>query len=424
MKSSLLGVEPPALTMPQPIDILLTPRFLPEYGGSIRWLHEVYRRWPGPVRVVTHDYYNHPPRTPEFPDVPPRPATGDDVTDANLQMDRRDIFMRDWGVQSPGQLRRYARMTRAVGASFRQSPVVRVHCGHAVPEVVSLLPLKWRYGDRLKVICYAHGEEITACRSSRQLTFLMSRAHRVIDLMLANSRSTVDLLHGAIPSDRLAIVHPGVEVAEFAGAEQAGRQWRKEQKLEGRRIILTLGRLDPRKNHQAVIRALAGLSGAFADLVYVVAGEGRQAESLRSLAAELQVSDRVRFLGRVDGSTRLALFGGCDLFVMPAVQSGTDLEGFGIVFIEAAACGKPSVAGRVGGQAEAVRDGCTGLVVDGGNQEELVQALKRLLSDVELTGRLGRQARERAAELDWSRVVQRTVQLVENMQQSAEAERA
>ena len=78
--------------------ILLTQRFLPEHGGSIRWMYEVYRRWPTPVEVITHDYYGHPPRTPEFPHAPERPAGGDHVTDANLRMDRRDIFIRYWGL--------------------------------------------------------------------------------------------------------------------------------------------------------------------------------------------------------------------------------------------------------------------------------------------------------------------------------------
>lgn len=399
------------------VDVVLTQRFLPEYGGSIRWLHEVYRRWPGAVRVVTHDYARFPP--PGFA-KPEGDEAAEPVTDGNLTLDRRDILMDDWGIQSPRLIARYLRMTRAVGESFDQGKRVRVHCGHAVPEVVSLIPLKWRYGNRLQVVCYAHGEEITACRSSRQLTFLMKRAHRIVDLMIANSESTATLLGDGFDERRLAIVHPGVEMAEFSDAEPLGDQWRREHGLMENRIVLTMGRLDPRKNHEAVIRALAGLRSAdpdrYADVVYVIAGDGRESGKLEELAKELGVADRVRFLGRVDGSQRIALFGACDVFAMPAVRRGTDLEGFGMVFIEAGACGKPSIAGKVGGQAEAVRDGETGLVVDGESVEAVSNGLVQLLSDGDAARVMGERARRWAGELDWSGVVQRTVELVEELE--------
>src|SRR6185369_10734898 len=107
--------------MPAPVhDILLSQRFLPEHGGSIRWMHEAYRRWPRPVEVVTHDYYRFPIGTPEFRTTPPPPAGRvDHVNDANLYMDRRDIFIRDWGVESMGRVRRYLRMTAAIRERLR-----------------------------------------------------------------------------------------------------------------------------------------------------------------------------------------------------------------------------------------------------------------------------------------------------------------
>lgn len=398
------------------IDVLLCQKFLPEAGGSIRWMYEVYRQWPTPVDVITHDYYAVPPRTPEFPEVPPPPNGKDHVTDANLKMDRRDIFIHDWGVESPRRLRRYARMTRAVRERFSRHEHVRVHCIHAVPEVVSLIPLKWRYGRRLSVICYAHGEEITACRSSRQLRFLMDHAHAVVDLMIANSQYTATVLKEHIDPAKVRVVNPGVQTSDFANTGEAGQQWRQDQQWADKLVVLTVGRLDPRKNHATMIQAVARLRDRFPGLVYVVVGQGREMDALLQQAVQLGVSDAVVLAGSVDTATKLAMYGGCDVFAMPAIQDGTDVEGFGMVFLEAGACGKPCIAGRVGGQAEAVIDGQTGFVVNGTDLSAVTNALQRLLEDESLRRRMGEAGLTHARSRDWANVVQQTAQLVENMQ--------
>jgi len=399
-----------------PVDILLSQKFLPEPGGSIRWMYEVYRRWPRPIEVITHDYYADPPNTPEFPEVPSPPNGQDHVTDTNLILDRRPIFINDWGMENPRRVMRYARMTAAVNERFRKYKRLRVHCTHAVPEVVSLIPLRWRYGNRLKIICYAHGEEVTACCSSRQLRFLMHRGNAIVDRMLANSRYTASVLADHINPDKVHVVNPGVEFSEFENAQQAGAQWRASHGLTHKLIVLTLGRLDPRKNHTAVLEATARLAPKFPDLVYVLAGQGREMEQLRTQAAQLGVKDRVIFTGSVDAATRLALYGGCDVFAMPAIQDGTDVEGFGMVFLEAGACGKPTIAGSTGGQSDAVIDEKTGLIVDGTDRSAVVTALDRLLSDKDLRLRLGKAGRDNALNFDWKHVVQRTIKLVEEIQ--------
>lgn len=393
-------------------DILLAQRFLPEHGGSIRWMHEVYRRWPGPVDVITHDYKKMVSDTISEKTVSDT-IFREPVTDANLRMDRRDIFMADWGVESLDRLLRYARMTNAVHAKLHAAKGdVRIHCIHAVPEAVSLIPLHWRFGDRMNIICYAHGEEITACESSRQLRLLMRKAYAKVDHVIANSRYTAKLLENWIDPDRVSVIHPGVDIAEFDDADNLGRAWRRQNNLEHRRIILTLGRLDPRKNQSQVLRAVKHLAAKHDDLLYVIAGEGRCMDDLKQQTAESGMVDHVLFTGAVDGPTRLALYGACDVFAMPAIKDGTDVEGFGMVFLEAGACGKPSVAGNVGGQSDAVRDGETGYVVDGLALQQVADALDRLLCDEALRVRLGDAARTHAEQFDWPHVVERTLALV------------
>jgi phosphatidylinositol alpha-1,6-mannosyltransferase len=385
--------RPPATDL---AEVLLSQRFLPEHGGSIRWMYEIYRRWPRPVEVVTHDYGR------------------ETVSDPNLRLDRRDIQLDDWGLDRPRRVARYLRMTAAIAERLRRSRRVRVHCTHAVPEVVSLLPLKALYGSRLRIVCYAAGEEILACRSSRQLRVLLRLAHGAIDTMIACSAFAAGLLEELGPP-HAKVIYPGVDLEALRGAAEAGRRWREERGLARAEIVLSLGRLEARKNAASVLRAVAGLAPRRPDLHAVIAGGGPLAGALRALATDLGIGPRVTFAGAVDEPTKLALLGACDVFAMPSIRSQTDVEGFGIVFVEAGACGKPSIAGRTGGQPEAVLDGETGLVVDGASQPEVTAALERLLSDSDLRARLGTGARRRAEDLDWPKVVARTVAAVNGM---------
>ena len=233
--------------------------------------------------------------------------------------------------------------------------------------------------------------------------------------MIANSRYTQNVLDGLIDADKVHVVHPGVSLSEFAGASEAGEAWRREHNCNGKVIALTVGRLDLRKNHAAVIRALGELRDEIPNLQYHVAGEGREQARLERLARDCNVSDRVVFAGPVDGPTRLAMYGGCDLFVMPAIRDGSDVEGFGMVMIEAGACGKACIGGCEGGQPETLIDGETGLVVNGRDQSAVTSAFRRLAADNELRHALGTRAATRAAQYDWRYVVQQTVKLVEKM---------
>jgi phosphatidylinositol alpha-1,6-mannosyltransferase len=225
------------------------------------------------------------------------------------------------------------------------------------------------------------------------------------------------LLEPYVDKEKISIISPGVDFAQYAAATEQGRQWREQNGIpSSAKVLLTVARLAARKNQTAVIRAVAELKGRFPNLYYLVAGQGTEKEELVKQAAALGVQDRVKFLGSVDDATRVALYGACDLYVMPSVQSGSDVEGFGIAFIEAAAAGRPSVAGIVGGQRDAVIDGATGLVTDGTKQELVTEAIAALLSNPTLANKFGSSAKERAKEFDWDRVVSKTVNRVEALQ--------
>lgn len=173
----------------------------------------------------------------------------------------------------------------------------------------------------------------------------------------------------------------------------------------GRRlVVLTVGRLHPRKGHERTLAALQRLPPALrARVEYWIAGgqsKGGCEEALRARAAAGDVP--VRFLGEVADEELHRLYAQADLFALTSVEHGRSVEGFGLVYLEAAAHGLPAIAHRVGGVAEAVSDGETGLCVSPDEPDALTAAFARLLSDADLRRRMGEAARARARLASWT----------------------
>ena len=162
-------------------------------------------------------------------------------------------------------------------------------------------------------------------------------------------------------------------------------------------LVVSLSRLVPRKGMDVLIEAANRLAPSYPDLVVAIGGEGRQLSELRRQAAQSTAS--VTLMGRLSDEDRAALLGCADVFVMACHNRwlGLEQEGFGIVFLEAAAAGVPQVAGDSGGAAEAVIDGTTGLVVASPEDPGAVAtALRTFLADPDRGRRMGQAARERA----------------------------
>src|SRR5712692_517426 len=170
---------------------------------------------------------------------------------------------------------------------------------------------------------------------------------------------------------------------------------RARHKLVGRRVILTGGRLVERKGHDRVIQALSRVVLDVPDAVHLVVGRGPEEDRLRALARANRVEDRVVFCGFVPETELMAYYQAADVFAMPNREVEGDTEGFGIVFVEAGACGKPVIGGRSGGAVEVIRDGVTGFLVNPLGVEEITRTLTALLQDRDLARRMGQAGRAR-----------------------------
>jgi phosphatidylinositol alpha-1,6-mannosyltransferase len=271
----------------------------------------------------------------------------------------------------------------------------------------------------LPFVVYAHGNEIlSALRGdcSRAFITTMKRAERI----LAVSRFTGQLVQQlGIDSSRIEIVHPGCDVDRFQPRPSRNDL---RQKLLGRRtadqVILTVGTLVERKGHDLVIRSLQRLRQTVPDVTYLIVGTGPHRTQLETLARNSGVLDRVVFVGQVSVDELIDIYALSDVFVMPSRErpEANDVEGFGLVFLEASACAKPIVSTWSGGVPDAVVDGITGLLVDPLNPEELAGALSRLLLDKNLATRMGQQGRARVVnEFSWNHVGERVHGIIETV---------
>lgn len=259
-----------------------------------------------------------------------------------------------------------------------------------------------RLGMLDRVYAAAHGQELLRVPSEGKWLGRAYVRHRqrvlpTLDGFFPVSRYTGSLLEGLqVPASKIHVVYNGTDVERFAiTADERARlpAWRLEHGLGAGPLLLTAARLVRRKGVDAVLAALPAIAQRVPDVHYAVVGSGPEHGNLERLARELGVRQRVTFLGKLPDRDVVMAYNACDVFVMPARFEHPSVEGFGLVFREANACGKPVVGSRTGGIADAIEDGHTGLLIEPDAGADLVSAVLRLLEDSTYAARLGEQGR-------------------------------
>lgn len=378
-------MQPPA---PPATDVvLLSVLYPPAVGGSAVLYQNVYGRFTRySVAVVTDA------------DVSPGP---DGAEENGVRVYRRRFFTRRWGVLGLRNLRDHFRTVRAL-RSVPYHGRTLIHCSRALPEGTSTLLGSFLH--RRPYLCWAHGEELTTAALSREYAFLIKRAFSSAAAVLANSHNTRRLLEGiGIPTEQIAVIHPGVDVGRFS-PQVDGSALRRRYAPNGEVLLVTVARLQRRKGHDHAIAALAELRKHAPGVRYLIVGDGEERPRLEALAKEHGVSDLVSFTGAVPEADLSAYYAAADVFLHPNRVHEADSEGFGIVFLEAQATGKPVVGGRTGGVPETMVEGETGLLVGGEDVAETAAVLRRLVEDGGLRRRLGEAGRRHVAEaFSWAR---------------------
>ncbi len=360
--------------------LLVTNDFPPKVGGIQSYLWELWRRLdPSSFTVLTS---STDPAAPEF----------------DAEQRRRGISIERFGshmlLPTPRLLRRVESLVEETGSSL-------VVLDPALPAGAIGRSLNVPYAVVL------HGAEVTVPgRLPLSRGLLLSVLARSRLLVCAGSYPASEARRLLAPRDHdrqrapeLVEIPPGVDTERFKVLHPSERAKARASfgLPENARVVLSVSRLVRRKGMDVLIEASAAMRASFPDLVVAIGGDGRDRERLERIARRCGAP--VFFLGRVAEGDLAQLYGASDVFVMACRDrwGGLEQEGFGIVFLEAAACGVPQVAGRSGGAAEAVADGTTGFVVsEPSDPGKVASALRRLLGDDQLRARMGESARRRA----------------------------
>ena len=352
--------------------LLVTNDFPPKVGGIQTYLWELWRRLPPETFAVL---------TTAHPDAPAFDAA---------QPFRVERVLGTVLWPTPDLRRRIDRLAAELGAGF-------VVLDPALPLGAVGPQLARPY------LVVAHGAEIPVAGRIPVVGAILARVLRAgAGAVAGGNYAAAELARAAGRPLDVAAIPPGVDTQRFVPvAEQERPVIRRNLGLpEDGPLVVNVGRLVPRKGADVLIEAVARLRSAHPCLTLAVAGAGRDRQRLERLATRRRAP--VRFLGRVADDRLPALYACADVFAAPnrARWGGLEQEGFGIVFVEAAACGIPQVAGDSGGAPEAVVHGETGLLVERpGIPSEVASALEHLIGDPSQRRRLGQQSRRRAVDL-------------------------
>jgi phosphatidyl-myo-inositol dimannoside synthase len=283
-----------------------------------------------------------------------------------------------------------ARMRRLIS----EHGIDTVWFGAAAP--LGLLAARARHAGATRVLASTHGHEVgwSMLPGARSVLRRIGDHSDVVTYVSRYTRGRFASAFG--PKAALEHLPPGVDTERFKPDPASRNDMRARYGLGQRPTVVCLSRLVPRKGQDMLIRALPAVRQRVDGAALVIAGGGPYLDTLRGLAARFGVADHVTFTGGVPSADLPAYHAMADVFAMPCRTrgAGLDVEGLGIVFLEASATGVPVVAGSSGGAPETVRHNKTGLVVDGRSVPQIADAVSELLADPDRAAAMGAAGRE------------------------------
>ena len=296
---------------------------------------------------------------------------------------------------------------------IRERDIDTVWFGAAAPLAL-MAPLARAAGAR-RIIASTHGHEVGWSMVPLARTALRRIGNHTDVITYISSYTRRRFASAFGPRAALEHVPPGVDVERFTPNEVARAELRARYRLGERPVVVCVSRLVPRKGQDMLIRALPAIRERAPGTALVIVGGGPYRTSLQRLAHTFGVSEHVVFTGGVPGEELPDHHAMADVFAMPCRTrgAGLDVEGLGIVYLEASATGVPVVAGRSGGAPETVLDGDTGIVVDGWDVGAIAAAVGDLLADPQRAAAMGAAGRQWAVDhWQWRMQAQRLARLL------------
>jgi phosphatidyl-myo-inositol dimannoside synthase len=262
---------------------------------------------------------------------------------------------------------------------------------------------------KTKSFCLIHSKEINHPVGS-SLNKRVITALKKANYIIANSKFTKELaVKLGIKVENIKIINPGCNYPIPVNEE--AKEFAKKIYSKSSPKIITVSRLEARKNHQNIIMTIKNLLPKFPNLKYVSVGDGDEKNNLEKLKKELNIKKEVELIFKSTEQEKIALIEQSDVFVMPSVVHKKSVEGFGISYIEAASYGKPSIGGIYGGEGDAIKNGKTGYLCDGNDLNALYNTLLKLLENNHHK-ELGKNALEFSKDFNWGKIVKKYIELI------------
>jgi phosphatidylinositol alpha-1,6-mannosyltransferase len=350
--------------------LLVTNDFPPRRGGIQSYLGEFVSRL---ARAGSHELTVYAPKW-----------KGADAFDEGAEAAGYRVVRHPGTLMLPGPA-----VDRRMQRLVAEHDIDTVWFGAAAP--LALLAPRARQAGARRVLASTHGHEVgwSMLPVARSVLRRIGETTDVVTFVSRYTRSRFAPAFG--PEASLEYLPPGVDTDRFRPDPAVRAELRDRYRLGERPTVVCLSRLVPRKGQDVLIKALPSIRRHVDGAALVIVGGGPYLETLRGLARDCGVADQVTFTGAVPGDELPAHHALADVFAMPCRTrgGGMDVEGLGIVFLEASATGVPVVAGDSGGAPEAVRHNETGLVVDGRSVDEVADAVTELLTDRERAAAMG-----------------------------------
>ena len=282
------------------------------------------------------------------------------------------------------------RVTRAAQKIVAAKNIDVVVFGAAAP--LALMSPSLRKSGVKKIIALTHGHEVWWAKIF-PFNFAIKRIGKNVDHLTYLGEFTRQAISKALSrksAAEMVKIAPGIDTAHFIPQPDA-MQKRKELGLQDKKIIISVGRLVHRKGQDNLIQAMPAVLKKIPNAHLLLVGEGPYRKHLEKLVTKSSLEQNVTFAGRIMYDRLPSFLSAADLFAMPSRSRffGLEVEGLGIVYLEASACGIPVVAGNSGGAPDAVLEGVTGLCVDGTNIEQITAAIVEICSDAERASHMG-----------------------------------
>ena len=370
--------------------LLITENFPPKSGGSGRWFWELYSRLPHTEYSVLAGEW--------------KDTNSFDIA-SGLSISRYTLSSPEWGVISLTGAWFYLKTIWHIRKQIKQQNITNLHCGRVLPEGVMAWILNLFTG--ISYSCYVHGEDLETAASSREQNFLCKHVIKRATKIICNSHNSASLVakFGEAARRKAVVLHPGVDSSKFVPAEpnaeiRAGLNWLDKK------VVLTVGRLQARKGQDMMIKAMPDILSNIPNFHYAIIGNGEEKQALTTLVNNLNLQEHVQFFSEISDLKMLTCYQQCDLFILPNRTIDNDIEGFGMVLVEAQSCGKPVVAGDSGGTSETMKVGHSGTIIDATNPQNIAKEMINLFKDEQKLIAMGANGRKHVLQhLDWCALV-------------------